>query len=71
MNQIITPQTFEKSQGHIAVLAGLEYFLRNGELYRASVANFVAPDGYRAGARWQAPAHLVKSTLETLGIKEE
>jgi hypothetical protein len=69
MTQTTQTPTFQPSQGHIVVLNGLEYFLRNGELYRASVANYIANDGYRVGARWQAPAHLVKSTLSTLGIE--
>lgn len=68
MTQQAATQAFQPSQGHITVLNGLEYFLRNGELYRASISNYVAPDGYRVGARWQAPAHLVSSTLEMLGI---
>ena len=70
MTQQPTAQPFVKSTNHIAILNGLEYFLRNGELYRASVLNFVGNDGYRVGARRQAPAHLVSSTLETLGIQE-
>lgn len=46
------------SNNSLAVIAGLEYFLFNDELYRARVSNPLDANGYRMGARWQAPAHL-------------
>jgi hypothetical protein len=61
----------EKSKGHITVLNNLEYFIGpDGSLYRASIHNFVGLDGYRAGARWQCPGHMVNDYLTMLGIKE-
>jgi hypothetical protein len=45
-------EIMEKSQGHIKVIAGYEYFIRNGELFRARIELPVMPDGYRCG-RWQ------------------
>jgi len=46
------------SKNSLGVIAGLEYFLFNDELYRARVSNPLDVNGYRMGARWQAPAHL-------------
>lgn len=46
------------SHDSLGVIAGLEYFLFSGELYRARMANPLDVNGYRMGARWQAPAHL-------------
>lgn len=69
----ITAREQEKSHNHIAFLGGAEYFTRlddNGkhQLYRANVYNPVQLDGYRAGARWQAPEHLINSYLFLLGL---
>ena len=46
------------SKNSLGVIAGLEYFMLNDQLYRARVSNPLDGNGYRMGARWQAPAHL-------------
>lgn len=37
------------STGSLAVVNGLEFFVREGGVYRAPVTNVVMPDGFRAG----------------------
>lgn len=57
----------EKSKNHKTTIGNFEYFTHNnGDLYRAPIANPVMPDGYRGGARWQAPSHMVEEWLEML-----
>ena len=51
-----------KSTHHQAFIGPYEYFLRDGELYRAPASRPVMRDGFRCG-RWEAPAHMVKETL--------
>ena len=41
----------QNSNGHQATIGAYEYFLRDGNLYRANVVLPVMPDGYRSG-RW-------------------
>lgn len=69
----ITAQEETKSTGHLFFLAGYEYFVRRDDqgkdqLYRASSYNYVARDGYRAGARWIAPEHMINDCLFLLGV---
>lgn len=63
----------EKSRNHITFLAGMEYFTRiddndKHQLYRANENNPVQRDGYRAGARWQCPEHMINDYLFLLGL---
>ena len=53
----------DKSIGHVEFLGTFEYFIRNGELYRAPIHNPVFPDGYRVG-RWEAPAWQIDSAMK-------
>lgn len=54
-----------QSTGHKMNLGKWEYFtFSNGDLYRAPLANPIMTDGYRGGARWEAPKHMVDSWLE-------
>jgi len=53
------------SRGHLGVINGLEYFIfENGDLYRAPFNNPIDINGWRQGARWQAPAHLADSQYQ-------
>lgn len=51
-----------KSNGHLEFIGDFEFFLFNGELYRARISNVMNVDGYRSG-RWEAPAYLVEEYL--------
>jgi hypothetical protein len=51
-------------QGHVALIAGLEYFFVGDQLYRARFSNPLDIDGYRNGARWQCPRHMAESYLQ-------
>lgn len=55
------------STGHMATIGSYEYFLKNGQLYRANVVLPVMPDGYRCG-RWicseSKAAEFVKDATE-------
>lgn len=56
-----------QSKGHQANIGKFEYFtLESGELYRAPLANPIMTDGYRGGARWEAPVHMAKDWMETI-----
>ena len=58
------PEELRKSEGHVAFIGPFEYFTDDaGELYRADTSWPVMPDGRRWG-RWEAPPHLLASTLE-------
>ncbi len=53
------------STGHIANIGTFEYFIfNNGELFRAPLHNPVMTDGYRGGARWEAPAWAATAAVE-------
>lgn len=58
----------QKSKNHLFFLNGQEYFTSelDGSLFRAPVHNYIDVSGYRAGARWQVPSHLVDSYIESL-----
>jgi len=45
------------SKGHQATIGDFEYFIRNGELFRARITIPVMPDGYRSG-RWCCPERM-------------
>lgn len=69
----IEMQEQDKSQGHVAIIGNYEYFIRKDssgkdQLYRSSITNYIAVDGYRAGARWQAPEHMINDYLFLLGL---
>jgi hypothetical protein len=53
----------EKSEHHIEFIGKFEYYLINGELYRASIDRPVMTEGYRYG-RWEAPAHMVNQYMK-------
>jgi len=44
----------KKSKGHIAFAGNFEFYLRDGEVYRAPLHNAFDLDGYRHG-RWEGP----------------
>ena len=57
----------QKSKGHVQFSNDSEYFIwNNGELYRAPLHACMGTDGYRLGARWEAPAHMIKARLELI-----
>lgn len=56
-----------KSTGHIGFAHGMEYYWRNGELYRAPINNPVFPDGFRCG-RWHSNAHCASYYLQQVGL---
>lgn len=56
-----------KSAGHIGFAHGMEYYWRNGELYRAPINNPVFPDGFRCG-RWHSNAHAATYFLQQVGL---
>jgi hypothetical protein len=45
-----------ESFGHLGYAHGFEYFMFNGEVYRAPYENPMGTTGYRQGARWEARA---------------
>ena len=68
---IIKPeQEFDmrKSKGHVMFTQVYEYFIHEeqGDLYRAPLCNPVMRDGYRGGARWEAPAHMAAEWLNSV-----
>ena len=49
---------------HLAVVGDFEFFTNAaGDLYRARINLPIGPDGYRQGARWEAPAHMAVEML--------
>ena len=49
----------------------LEYFIhKNGELYRAADYGYIDTEGYRSGARWEGPAHMIDEKLAHVGLKK-
>lgn len=67
--------TQKLSKGHIGWIDSmsgkyqLEYFIhKNGELYRAPDYGYIDIDGYRSGARWEAPAHMIDEKLALVGL---
>ena len=55
--------TAPKSEGHLAFVGKFEFFLRDGQVYRANISSYVAPDGYRA-ARWECPAEMADRMID-------
>lgn len=55
----------KKSAGHVEFIGAFEYFVRDGELWRAKIDYPVQHDGYRIG-RWEAPAWMAEQWLETV-----
>jgi hypothetical protein len=50
----------KRSKNHIAFINNREYFLdEQGNLYKAPADNPLDIQGYRQGARFEAPPHLV------------
>ena len=63
------------SKGHIGFLESnnknvrFEYFIRNGELYRAPDYSPIDIDTHcRTGARWITAAHTLNDVLDQLGL---
>ena len=62
----MTSSTFvtSVSVGHVAFIGEFEFFtVEDGNLYRARKDRGLDVNGYRQGARWEAPPHMVENTL--------
>ena len=62
------------SKGHIGFVSSpsgkykLEYFIRDGELYRAADYGYIDINGFRSGARWETKASLIDARLAEVGL---
>lgn len=67
--QVRTYSKPNMSKGHVAVKGKYEWFIhKTGGLYRASLDKYIGKDGYRMGARREAPPHLITARLDQFGI---
>ena len=58
-------------KGHVAFVAGYEYFIVSGDgLYRAraDTTTYITPNGYRSGARWQCPESMIDSYMADIRL---
>ena len=53
------------SKGHIDNIGKYEYFIREGNLYRALLSNPIV-NGYRLGARWQTKGSLITEYMSMI-----